>query len=329
MSGGTTDDTADDANSQGAYEISPGKDSSWPTPRLSDRQLQAFRHTMESGSVSAAARRMLIAQPGVTRLLKQLECDLGFALFARQRGRLVATPEAWLFYREQMRLWQGLDRLRATAQRIRQREMGGLAVSALPLLGLNFLPEVVAEIARQHPDQRIRLIHQRSEQVIEDVVTQRADIGFSLIGGQDERLNAERFRLANVCLMPLNHPLAKLDHITLANLEDQPLIQYEAEDPGRRTLGRTLEAEEITPGSRLEVSLALQAVRMVERGAGIAVIDVLNAAAADTSTTVTRPLTSELNDTFYLLCSRDQPLSRLAKDFIQRFRHALHSMSSS
>lgn len=326
MSDGTTDNIANDTGSQGAHENNVYKDSSWPAPRLSDRQLQAFRHTMESGSVSAAARRMLIAQPGVTRLLKQLEYDLGFALFARQRGRLVATPEAWLFYGEQMRLWQGLDRLRATAQRIRQREMGGLAISALPLLGLTFLPEVVAGIAKQHPDQRIRLIHQRSEQVIEDVVTQRAEIGFSLIGGQDERLNAERFRLANVCLMPLNHPLAELDHITLSDLEDQLLIQYEAEDPSRQSLNRALEAEGITPRTRLEVSLARQAVGMVEHGAGLAVIDALNAAAADTSTTLTRPLKAELNDTFYLLSSRDQPLSRLAKDFIERFQHALHSM---
>lgn len=325
----SNDTTADDTGSQGTHKSSLVKDSSWSTPRLSDRQLQAFRHTMECGSVSAAARRMLIAQPGVTRLLKQLEYDLGFALFARQRGRLVATPEAWLFYREQMRLWQGLDRLRATAQRIRQREMGGLGVSALPLLGLTFLPEVVAGIAKQHPDQRIRLIHQRSEHVIEDVVTQRAEIGFSLIGGQDERLSSEQFQLANVCLMPLDHPLVELDHITLSDLEDQPLIQYEAEDPSRRSLSRALEDEGIAPRTRLEVSLALQAVRMVERGAGIAVIDMLNAAAADASTTVIRPLRAELNDTFYLLSSRDQPLSRLAQDFIERFRHSLHAMSSS
>lgn len=62
-------------------------------PRLSDRQLQAFQQVMDCGSVSGAARRMLIAQPGVTRLLKQLEHDVGFTLFERRRGRLVPTPK--------------------------------------------------------------------------------------------------------------------------------------------------------------------------------------------------------------------------------------------
>lgn len=328
MSGGITQDTIGDMNSQSTNDTRPGKSSSEPTPRLSDRQLQAFRQTIESGSVSAAARRMLIAQPGVTRLLKQLEYDLGFTLFARQRGRLIATPEAWLFYREQMRLWQGLDRLRGIAQRIRKREMGELAVSALPLLGLTFLPEVVAGISKQYPDQRIRLTHQRSEQVIEDVITQRAEIGFSLIGGQDERLSAERFRLNSVCLMPVGCALAELDHITLADLDNQPLIQYEAEDPGHQSLSRRLEIARVTPRTRIEVSLALQAIKMVEHGAGIAVIDELSAAAADTSATVIRPLRTELNDSFYLLAARDQPLSSLAKDFIARFRHALQSMPS-
>jgi len=290
-------------------------------PRLSDRQLQAFQHTMDSGSVTAAANRMRIAQPGVTRLLKQLEHDLGFALFARIKGRLVPTPEARLFYREQQRLWQGLEHLRDSARRIRQRELGGLGITAMPLLGLTFVPDVIAEMAKDHPDQRLRLSTYRSEQVVEDVVTQRSEIGFSLLGGQDERLSASPFALDSVCLLPPDHPLARQRLISLEDLDGQALIHYEPGDPSRQTLEHALATRGVTPRSRLEVSLALQATRLVGQGAGIAIVDALNARTMGGANSVVRPLREPLTETFYLLTPRDQPLSRLAEEFIQRFRH--------
>ncbi|BBI54870.1 hypothetical protein HORIV_72910 [Vreelandella olivaria] len=84
-----------------------------PSLHLRDRQILAFKHVMEIGTVSGAARRMLIAQPGVTRLLKQLEHDVGFTLFERVRGRLVPTPEARLF---SSRGTEGMERHGALAQ---------------------------------------------------------------------------------------------------------------------------------------------------------------------------------------------------------------------
>lgn len=290
------------------------------SPRLSDRQLQAFQQVMECGSVSGAARRLFIAQPGVTRLLKQLEHDLGFALFERRRGRLIPTPEARLFYREQLRVWSGLDTLRATARRIREREVGGLRISAMPLLGMTFLPDVLAAFAVQHGEARLELATFRSEQVLEEVVTQRAELGFAMLGGGDERVESEAFRLPSVCLLPGDHPLAAREQLTLGDLHDQPLICCEPQDPTRQSLDRLLAATGVRPRRQLEVSLALQAARLVARGAGITVIDPLSARTFADRDLAIRPLDAELEDAFYLLTPREQPLSRLAQAFIGKFR---------
>ncbi|MDX1464216.1 MAG: LysR substrate-binding domain-containing protein [Halomonas sp.] len=290
------------------------------SPRLSDRQLQAFQQVMECGSVSEAARRLFIAQPGVTRLLKQLEHDLGFTLFERRRGRLVATPEARLFYREQLRVWSGLATLRATARRIREREVGGLRISAMPLLGMTFLPDVLAAFAPQHGEARIELATFRSEQVLEEVVTQRAELGFAMLGGGDERVESEAFRLESVCLLPGDHPLAARDRLTPEDLHDRPLICCEPQDPTRQSLDRLLAAAGVRPRRHLQVSLALQAARLVAQGAGLTVIDPLSARIFGDQGLVIRPFTAELEDTFYLLTPREQPLSRLAQAFIGEFR---------
>ena len=60
--------------------------------KLNLRGLEAFRETMQCGSVTAAAARMGMTQPAVSRLIAQLEQEAGFGLFYRDKGRLSPTP---------------------------------------------------------------------------------------------------------------------------------------------------------------------------------------------------------------------------------------------
>nr|WP_299244855.1 LysR substrate-binding domain-containing protein [uncultured Halomonas sp.] len=291
-----------------------------PKPYLSDRQIVAFKHVMECGTVSGAAQRMLTAQPGVTRLLKQLEHDIGFTLFERQRGRLVPTPEARLFYREVARVWAGNEHLKETARRIRDREVGGLRISAMPLLGLIFIPDVLADFVPVHPDANIELSTYRSEQVVEEVITQRCDLGFAILAENDDRMDREAFRLESLCALPSGHTLEAKETVTLGDLAGECLICFETHDPLRMALDRLLEREGIRPRQRLEVSLALQAIRLVRHGLGMAILDPISAQAFGSGGVTLRPFAPALGEDFALLTPRDQPASRLAQEFIGLFR---------
>ncbi|WP_227368891.1 LysR family transcriptional regulator [Halomonas sp. M20] len=291
-----------------------------PKPYLSDRQIVAFKHVMECGTVSGAAQRMLTAQPGVTRLLKQLEHDIGFNLFERQRGRLVPTPEARLFYREVARVWTGNEHLRDTARRIREREVGGLRISAMPLLGMVFIPDVLADFVPAHPEANIELSTYRSEQVVEEVITQRCDLGFAILAENDDRVDREAFRLESLCALPAGHPLEARETVTPGDLAGERLVCFERHDPLRMALDRLLERESIRLRQRLEVSLALQAIRLVRHGLGVAILDPISARAFGSNGVTLRPFSPHLGEDFALLTPRDQPASRLAQDFIGLFR---------
>ncbi|SDL23345.1 DNA-binding transcriptional regulator, LysR family [Modicisalibacter muralis] len=297
-------------------------------PQLRDRQVLAFKHVMESGTVTGAAQRMLTAQPGVTRLLKQLEHDVGFTLFERIRGRLVPTPEARTFYREVARVWTGIDHLRETARRIREREVGGLRISAMPLLGMTFIPDVLATFMADHPDASVELSTYRSEQVIEEVITQRCDLGLAIVAGNDDRVQQETFRLESLCLLPARHPLIEKPVIALEDLAGETLVCFETHDPLRRELDRRLSEHDVRPHRRIEVSLGLQAARLVRNGLGLSILDPISAHAFGTQGLVLRPFAADLAEEFALLTPRDQPASRLTKDFVALFRDAITPLTA-
>ncbi|WP_087718193.1 LysR family transcriptional regulator [Salinicola salarius] len=299
------------------------------TPQLRDRQILAFKWMMECGTVTAAAQRMRTAQPGVTRLLKQLEHDVGFALFERVRGRLTPTPEARLFHREVVSVWRGIDHLRDTATRIREREVGGLRISTMPLLGMTFVPDVLADFVPEHPDADVELTTFRSEQVIDEVMTQRCDLGFAIVAENEDRVDQTRYRLPSLCAMFPDHPLARRDVIAISDLDDQALICFERHDPLRIELDRRLESAGARPRRRIEVSLALQATRLVSHGLGIAILDPISAASWGQDGVTLKPLAVELGEDFSLLTPRDQPLSQLAQAFRAAFLRKLETLNLS
>lgn len=58
---------------------------------ISQRHIEVFRAVMSSGGVTAAANALNSSQPTVSRALARMERLLGYALFARQRGRLIPS----------------------------------------------------------------------------------------------------------------------------------------------------------------------------------------------------------------------------------------------
>ncbi|MDP2284909.1 MAG: LysR family transcriptional regulator, partial [Pseudohongiella sp.] len=65
-------------------------------PEMNLKSLECFRAIMQTGSATAAARQLDLTQPGVSRLLKILEDEVGGELFYREKGRLIPTQEAQL-----------------------------------------------------------------------------------------------------------------------------------------------------------------------------------------------------------------------------------------
>ena len=60
-------------------------------------RLQAFKEVINAGTVTEASRRLKCSQPRISRLISELEEDIGFPLFRREKQRLVPTTEGKLF----------------------------------------------------------------------------------------------------------------------------------------------------------------------------------------------------------------------------------------
>ncbi|MGH1368613.1 MAG: LysR family transcriptional regulator [Maritimibacter sp.] len=99
--------------------------------------LTALEAVLATGSVTAAARELDLTQSSVSRLIQNMEAQLGRPLFVRHRKKLVATPAALEFGADMSR---ALDLMqRATMKLVTNPDGGALSVALLPTFGTRWL----------------------------------------------------------------------------------------------------------------------------------------------------------------------------------------------
>jgi DNA-binding transcriptional LysR family regulator len=282
-------------------------------------QLNAFKAVIECQTVTAAAERLNLSQPAVSRLLSGLEQRLGFNLFIRKGNRLVLSDEGEAFYLEVAKVFEAVSGLDSTADSIRAHRFGSLNIAAMPLLSNAFLPRILATFLKQSSRMKVGFKTYRSEDVVRRVQSQTTDIGFAFIDEQLAGVKAQKVESECVCLLPASSPLANKMSIDIHDIADQVLIRHE-KDITQRRIDQLLRRYNLSTIEHIEVSLASTAAALVREGVGIAITDPFTAhMASEHCDVVMRPLTFLLPFEFDILYPALKPIHRHAELFIEQF----------
>lgn len=117
--------------------------------------LSAFEAVMRTGSVSAAAREINLTQSTVSRLIQNLEDQLGRPLFERHRQRLMPTEAALAYGRDVTR---ALDLIQRSSMEVSANPGGGaLSLAILPAFGTRWLAPRLSKFLTRNPGVTINL----------------------------------------------------------------------------------------------------------------------------------------------------------------------------
>ncbi|SEI80224.1 DNA-binding transcriptional regulator, LysR family [Azotobacter beijerinckii] len=171
--------------------------SSWE--RLNPQLLRHFLAVSRCGSLIAAAQELHCVPSNVSARLRQLEAQLGVALFQRQAQRLRLTPAGTLLlpHAEQ------LEQLCRAAWSSVQEDLwaGELRLGSMESTAAVRLPEVLAALHREAPRLDLSLVTGTSGHLLGEVLAGRLDA--ALIGGshEDPRLHGEAIWLEELVLV--------------------------------------------------------------------------------------------------------------------------------
>ena len=184
--------------------------------------LSAFEAVLRTGSTASAARELDLTQSTVSRLVQNLEAQLGHTLFERQRQRLSPTEAARAYGRDVTR---ALDLIQRSSMEFVTNPGGGaLSLAILPAFGTRWLAPRLGQFLAKHPGVTINLAT-RLKRFNFAAETFDAAIHF----GTDDWRDAGHLRLfeerMTACVAPsllAAHPVK-----TAADMSGLPLLQLE------------------------------------------------------------------------------------------------------
>ena len=239
------------------------------------RDLRYFLACVEHGGITAAARRVHVAQPTLSHALARLERDAGTRLVDRQAGgRLRPTAAGRLLLARAHAALAAVDGFRDDLSALDGLARGQLLIASIQSLNVTLLPPAIALFSARHPGVAVRVRTHPAEAIADAIRHGPDEIG--LVAGAPaetlaaltvRRLYQERF----AAIVHRRDPLARRRRIPLAALADRPLALVPAETYTGTVIRSACERAGFVP--RVTITLdSGEGLREIARAGGAATI---------------------------------------------------------
>lgn len=214
-------------------------------------QLRAFLAVAEELHFRKAAERLHMAQPPLTRTIKQLERELGTTLFDRNTRSVALTPAGQAMVEPAREV---MEALRRATEAARSAERGEVGLVRVAFAGVSTHP-LVATLARRVRSERPGIELELSSQnfalaAIQKLATRETDVALGrwdvVPEGIDSRVLTEDHL---VLAVPATHRLAGVDAVQVAELLDERLVSLPVDEGSVLTdrLRRLAQAQRFLP----------------------------------------------------------------------------------
>lgn len=270
------------------------------------RQLEAFAAVMSTGSVTAAGRLLGRSQPAISRLLQELEAEIGYALFARSGPRVTPTEQGFLLYDDVERALASLRQIRDRAEEIARGQAQPLLLAATSALAAGLVPAALKRIEAQAGNTRVQLRSASPERVVHAVLSGAAQLGATSLPLEHRGLTVHWIGQAPcVVALPENDPAARHEVVPVAELAGRRVITMA--NPYR--LRRRLDAALGHAAGAIETNSSVNALAAVRAGLGVSVLEPITAYGAPMAGVAIRPIDLDIPFFFGVITSQSQPLT--------------------
>ncbi|MEO6926063.1 MAG: LysR family transcriptional regulator [Rhodanobacter sp.] len=214
------------ARKRAAGEDSPESGGRYYYKGNRNKQLRAFVSVVKLGTLTRAAEALYLSQPTISLQLQALERELGVILMDRRRRRINLTDAGEALYelaRPLIEGWENLDR--DFQAKVKGLQAGRLVIAAGTSTIQYLLPELVRRYRELFPAVRLQLANVTGKDGLALLRADDADFAVgSMLDVPNDIAWAPVHHYDPMLIMPLDHPLAASDRITLEDLSPYGLI---------------------------------------------------------------------------------------------------------
>lgn len=288
---------------------------------LDVRQLAALKAVIDSGSITKAAERLQKSQSAVTRLIQDLEFELGYSVLTRKGPKISPTDHGLNIYQEAERYLAGLSAVSKGAKFLSRNETASLSISTISSVAQTVVPAAVADIVGRSPSANVSVDVTTSEMVTNAIMDRRADIG--IIGFAPDTPGLEFHFIGHVPfigLVPDKDPLAKRLELRPEDFDGRHLIAVSGRYRLRVLFQRAMAQLKVSPASIIIANASYVSAAMANMPGSIALVQSSAIDMSNLDGLRAIPLSLRIPFHFGLITAVGRPLSPIAIEALARMK---------
>ena len=285
---------------------------------MDSNRLRHFVAVVDHGGFTAAAHAVYVSQPALSLAVKELEAELGVALFTRTGRRVQLTPAGMALLEPARQVLRDLETGQAAVDAVAGLRAGNMTMASLPTLAADPVAPLVGAFRRRYPGVRIDLAApDGTSELFDLVVSGTCELGVTDARDIPEALESHPLgRQSLVLILPPGSDHVEGAEIDLATLRGTPFVVTPRGTSTFRLLEEGFAAAHASPAMAVVTAQRDAIVPLVIAGAGAALVPESVARTASGLGAVTARPTPHVERALVLI-HRAGPLSPAATRFIE------------
>jgi LysR family hydrogen peroxide-inducible transcriptional activator len=190
------------------------------------QQVRYFLTLCETLNFTRAADLCNVAQPSLTRAIKQLEVELGGPLFHRERANTHLTELGRTVRPFLQQVREQADEARREAREVMQAKKAPLRLGLMCTIAPTLLLDLVRAVGQNHPGIRLKIIDASAQQLQSKLLSGDLDVAiYAMPEPRDERLHyLALYREQFVIAVSERNALAQLNAVRVKDLGREPYL---------------------------------------------------------------------------------------------------------
>ena len=237
---------------------------------MDTKKLEALAAAVEHGSFTRAAEALGYTQSGLTHMMNSLEKDIGFTVLVRGRSGVQLTPAGQRLLPLVRDCLASTSALEREITLINTHKEDSVRVAAYESIARHWLPEIIQQFRREHPDVTVDIQMGSVEEVYRWVREDKADMGFASL---QDGMTMDWLPLAEDPLLAILPPEYDLGGRERFDVRDFSSHEFLMPSMGfDRDILRVLNQHGVTPLIRTTQVSDSAVISMVEHGLGVSVL---------------------------------------------------------
>lgn len=191
------------------------------------KHLQYFIEVTKFNSFSRAADHLFITQPTISKMIKNLETELGVELFDRSRKQVALTDAGRIIFEQAKLIDKAFTNLELELDNLLGLKKGHIRIGLPPIFDAHLFLKIMGSFHEKYPGITFQLVEDGSKKIEEDVSNNLLDVGIIVLPTKEDIFNHFSFLGEDMKLiLHSSHPLAKREEVNLLELSNESFILF-------------------------------------------------------------------------------------------------------